>query len=121
MVLKDPVLEAKWLEALRSGKYEQGHYDLRRKNGYCCLGVLCDIIDPSAWNKVSESEKYTTYTWGPKGDAGYLSSALQTELGMSNEDMWELMGMNDGGDYDFNGIAERIETGKKPAPNVSED
>lgn len=33
-----------WVEALRSGKYEQGKYCLRTAEGkYCCLGVLCEI------------------------------------------------------------------------------
>lgn len=40
----DPELKAKWLEALRSGKYEQGIRVLKTKEGkFCCLGVLCDI------------------------------------------------------------------------------
>ena len=32
-----------WVNALRSGKYEQGSEKLRSVTGYCCLGVLCDI------------------------------------------------------------------------------
>ena len=37
-------VKAKWLEALRSGKYRQSRYKLRSlDNGFCCLGVLCDI------------------------------------------------------------------------------
>lgn len=33
-----------WVEALRSGKYEQGRLALRSiDNKYCPLGVLCDI------------------------------------------------------------------------------
>jgi hypothetical protein len=36
-------LKAAWLEALRSGRYGQGHEYLRCADEYCCLGVLCDI------------------------------------------------------------------------------
>lgn len=32
-----------WVEALRSGKYKQGKLALKTEDGYCCLGVLCDI------------------------------------------------------------------------------
>lgn len=33
-----------WVDALRSGKYEQGQELLKTQEGkYCCLGVLCDI------------------------------------------------------------------------------
>lgn len=43
-VKMDPGVKALWLEALRSGKYEQGNSVLRTADGkYCCLGVLCDI------------------------------------------------------------------------------
>lgn len=33
----------KWVEALRSGEYEQTQLRLRRGDSYCCLGVLCDL------------------------------------------------------------------------------
>lgn len=32
-----------WVEALRSGKYEQTRHTLRTADGFCCLGVLADI------------------------------------------------------------------------------
>lgn len=33
----------KWIAALRSGKYDQGRGQLATINGYCCLGVACEI------------------------------------------------------------------------------
>lgn len=33
----------RWIAALRSGKYQQGKYSLRRDERYCCLGVLCEL------------------------------------------------------------------------------
>lgn len=32
-----------WIAALRSGEYEQGQYQLRYEDSYCCLGVLCEL------------------------------------------------------------------------------
>lgn len=32
-----------WVEALRSGEYKQTSGELRDSDGFCCLGVLCDI------------------------------------------------------------------------------
>lgn len=32
-----------WLEALESGKYEQGRHLLKKGQSYCCLGVLCEL------------------------------------------------------------------------------
>lgn len=36
-------VKAQWLAALRSGEYEQTDGYLHNDNGYCCLGVLCDL------------------------------------------------------------------------------
>lgn len=44
-----PEIKAKWVEALRSGKYKQTQRRLQFKNGYCCLGVLCDISNAGIW------------------------------------------------------------------------
>lgn len=44
-------LKAKWLEALRSGRYKQGQGRLRdESNQFCCLGVLCDVGVPGQWD-----------------------------------------------------------------------
>lgn len=46
----DPQLKERWIEALESGKYEQGRNVLRDKdNKFCCLGVLCDVMKPNGW------------------------------------------------------------------------
>lgn len=40
-------IKTKWLEALRSGEYQQGREALLKVHSYgqryCCLGVLCDL------------------------------------------------------------------------------
>lgn len=36
-------IKAKWIKALRSGKFEQGSGALRREGKYCCLGVLAEV------------------------------------------------------------------------------
>ena len=38
-----PEFKAAWLAALRSGEYEQTTDSLRRPEGFCCLGVACDV------------------------------------------------------------------------------
>src|SRR5688572_28444291 len=48
-------LETKLVNALRSGVYEQAIGYLRPySGGFCCLGVACDIYDPSRWARSSE-------------------------------------------------------------------
>lgn len=39
-----PEVKEKWVTALLSGDYAQGHNRLKDGDGgYCCLGVLCDL------------------------------------------------------------------------------
>lgn len=47
----DPEVKAKWVEALRSGRYKQGQHVLQTPDGkFCCLGVYCDIAGvPMSW------------------------------------------------------------------------
>jgi len=42
----------KWVQALRSGKFKQGHGTLKQYNSkgntqHCCLGVLCELYNDS--------------------------------------------------------------------------
>lgn len=47
--MKQEIAKA-WSEALRSGKYEQGKTVLKTEDGkFCCLGVLCHVVDPDGW------------------------------------------------------------------------
>lgn len=39
----NPQVKEKWLSALRSGDYKQTQLHLRTDDGFCCLGVLCDL------------------------------------------------------------------------------
>lgn len=39
----NPKIKEIWVAALRSGKYPQGRRALRSNEGFCCLGVLCDL------------------------------------------------------------------------------
>lgn len=47
-----PEFKEKWLIALRSGDYQQTKGWLRKsgeRDGFCCLGVACDILDSGLW------------------------------------------------------------------------
>jgi hypothetical protein len=39
----NPQVKQKWVSALRSGEYPQITRRLHTDNGFCCLGVLCDL------------------------------------------------------------------------------
>ncbi len=100
----------KWVKALRSGKYKQTTETLKGKNGFCCLGVLCDLSKQGKW----QSQEYRTQegltdggiplsvrTWaginGNKG-CGTISSLKKS-----------LVYFNDVAKKNFNEIADIIE------------
>lgn len=47
----NPEVKILWLEALRSGRYKQTCHQLRNAEGFCCLGVLCDISGLGQWDQ----------------------------------------------------------------------
>ena len=53
-------IKAKWIKALRSGKYRQTRGKLKSRNGaFCCLGVLCDIQGAKAvWQNDLDGGNY---------------------------------------------------------------
>lgn len=99
-------LKAKWLEALRSGKYAQGTVQLRYHDAYCCLGVLCDVVDPGGW-------RHHDYAYGEGEDeqeeTSTLPFGLRCELGIPIDVETELIHMNDDNESTFAEIADFIE------------
>lgn len=57
-----PEIKQRWVNALRSGEYSQGRYQLRNsENHFCCLGVLCDLYlkeQNKEWVKGEEQFSY---------------------------------------------------------------
>lgn len=103
-----PELKAKWLEALRSGKYIQGKHALRTlENGFCCMGVACDLIDPQKWDS-DVSPDGDGYNWGAIR-TGYTDDALAVALGISKDMAAELAHLNDNCGKTFAQIADHIE------------
>lgn len=99
----DQEVKQKWVEALRSGKYEQGYGGLcvggLKGSRYCCLGVLCACL---------KVDKYGDPLTGPLV-GGYLSSPLLRNLDLKEEDMDYLAGLNDREKATFSEIADYIE------------
>lgn len=97
-----------WLEALRSGKYEQGKGALRTvhnhsKDGFCCLGVLCDLIPDGTWDDQGIFNHYKSFS---------TSSMLPNNIPairVSSADQSTLIEMNDGKNHSFTQIANWIE------------
>jgi hypothetical protein len=96
-------LKQRWIDALRSGKYAQGTHNLRTVDDkFCCLGVLCDVIDKNNWERSSN----LGYMWN--GNTCLLPSSVSVKF--ETLDIEELMHMNDSLRYSFADIAAYIET-----------
>ena len=85
-----PKLLKRWLEALRSKKYKQTTEGFLREkvdggDKFCCLGVLCDLIDPSLWesslaHEDEEDEGVKVYTYDGR-NIGFPPMNIQTLIG----------------------------------------
>ena len=102
-----------WVEALRSGEYEQGTGQLRKDNAYCCLGVACDVSGLGEWHSRLQNHNYTYKIHEDKSDFTYLPYEVRAWLGISTSDGEltnhnSLASMNDDG-ATFIEIADAIE------------
>lgn len=97
-----PDLKARWIEALRSGRYEQGSGRLRSyRNTFCCLGVLCDVLDPTRWDA-----KRTVYA---EWNTASLDQRLLDEVDINYVTQDRLIALNDSDHKNFDEIASWIE------------
>ena len=101
-------MKAKWVEALRSGRYGQAQEELTDWAGnFCCLGVLCDVSGAGKW---VGDEYVVTDEWGSEyGDSGEVPEPLRDQLGLSGRAQAHLVDMNDTDKATFTQIADWIE------------
>ena len=118
-------IKAKWVAALRSGQYEQAEGVLRNDEGYCCLGVLCDLyaketgmdwwdgggeyamhgnnntlpIEVRAWAKLAD--EFGSYVEIETDEDGATHPPYRTDVSLTE--------LNDTWNYDFKQIADVIE------------
>ena len=108
-------LKTKWIEALRSGDYDQGHGMLRDlDDSYCCLGVLLDVSELGQWDEqafgplIYEIEDSDKDYPNPREELD-LSKATLDKLGLDPKEQHHLVNLNDDDGADFNEIADWIE------------
>lgn len=102
------ICEKVWIPALESGEYAQGWGFLRTyKNTFCCLGVLCDKLDPHAWREhaLSYSWKKTLYDTPM---VGMLPHDTASRFEFSASFLYSLVSLNDVGKAVFPVIANAI-------------
>lgn len=125
----NPEVKQKWIDALRSGDYEQGSEKLRSVSGYCCLGVLCDIYSREhdtqwefrGYDELSdETNPHPMDYWYFDEQSEFLPYSVMDWAGLkthnpsmrvdSDDDFYtdEIANLNDSG-YTFNDLSKLIE------------
>jgi hypothetical protein len=128
----NPEIKQKWIDALLSGKYEQGSEKLRSHQGFCCLGVLCDLYAQEPFTQgwkfhgaFEEENTQPTDYWYFDGESEFLPASVRDWAGLSthnpqvrvdvspeeDEDGWfyhdEIANLNDSG-YTFEELSKLI-------------
>ena len=108
----NPQIKQKWVSALRSGDYQQTQNRLRKEDGFCCLGVLCDLYGKKhnvEWELVDDDGTYYKF----QDKKGILPLSVIEWAGVEDDNP-EICGetplsrLNDSGST-FNEIADLIE------------
>lgn len=88
----DAEIKAKWVEALRSGEYQQARTVLRSLDDkFCCLGVLCQIVEPDRWVLRTSEKCHSVY-----GVTSVPPEEITDPVGLDNAAIHTLWQMNDG-------------------------
>ena len=91
----DKHVAERWVQALRSGQYQQGREDLRPDtNSYCCLGVLCDLYrveqGKGEWAAISTGQDRMAFEvhdcdgQATESESAVLPEAVKDWAGMSS-------------------------------------
>lgn len=127
----DKKLRAKWIRALRSGKYRKATGSLEKISvrsgktlGNCCLGVLCRITKQRALKpvKFNDGRYNDSLCFIRAGNDSFLPEATAKRLGLTRKMQELLAQMNDGGikqkggrPHNFKSIADFIKVRLKAA------
>jgi hypothetical protein len=101
-----------WLEALRSGEYEQDRFSLQNSQtgGYCCLGVACKVVAPDYKKKTGLDGNDVLV-----GEFPLRNDGAPKWLTLISDDVRGITGTslttyNDHEEFTFNEIADLLES-----------
>ncbi len=116
----DPALLDYWIEALESREFAQGRGKLRWENDgkptHCCLGVLCEIVQPGFEIPRSRVGFYRSIASSAAQSFDYPIAEITEAVGLSGYHVVRLAEANDRGGATFSEIAAALrrfrETGR---------
>lgn len=101
-------IKDKWIKALRSGEYKQIKGRLKRTNGFCCLGVLCDLYGKEKNVKWDDSHFLRDFSLLPDEVRDWANLKFTDPTVNNNKRFITLSNINDSG-TSFKEIADIIE------------
>jgi hypothetical protein len=104
---KDKAQFKKWINALRSGKYQQTQGALQDFDGYCCLGVACKVLIPKNELKLQANKLLKGFL--PNYQSKAPEWLKQIDRDFQIETTKFLTTLNDNYDYSFDEIADLLE------------
>lgn len=75
-------IKAQWTAALRSGDYPQAKNNLRTEEGYCCLGVLCDLAVEAGVTEITTEPGDSSAVYWYDGEFLSLPGSVQKWAGL---------------------------------------
>lgn len=85
-------IKEKWVNALKSGEYEQGTDFLNKDGEFCCLGVLCDLYNKETGIEWEDAKWEDAKNQAPKhkiksflGQQAVLPSVVVEWAGLEND------------------------------------
>jgi hypothetical protein len=110
-------IKNRWIDALRSGDYEQGKNYLCNRNGsggreWCCLGVLTDLYQKETNNKlIATGDNPCTFGAVMYGNScQFLPSEVHEWAGLTIKQVDVCIKLNDTYSVGFQGIAAVVDT-----------
>lgn len=98
-----PHIKKKWQEALRSGEYTQGRFNLTKNGCFCATGVLVDLYT-----------KETGVTWSsgtyPFDSRCSVPPEVLTWASLGTRPAWYIINKNDQEHYTLDQIADELDS-----------
>ena len=104
--IMDKNIKKDWVNALRSGRYEQGRGSLCNDHRFCCLGVLYEVLIKEGHFSIERTCRGTLVMYD--GNISYPYNLINCNI-IRESDVDKLVIMNDSKGFSFKEIADWIE------------
>jgi hypothetical protein len=104
-------IKERWVTALRSGEYKQTTGSLNNGRGYCCLGVLCELLkdESDLFNKYTDDGVLDNKSSFYGNEETSLNNYQLDFVDLQAEQMDKLISLNDNYGRTFKELAYYIE------------